>query len=93
MYVTAKREQLGKDKDVRLRLGRKGLTLDEQQRYIVESLPLIGPTMAKNLLSKFGSVKAILNADEKELQDMDLIGEKKAKQIRKVIESDYTEKD
>jgi len=93
LYVTAKREQLGKDKDVRLRLGRKGLTLGEQQRYIVESLPLIGPTMAKNLLGKFGSVKAILNADEKELQDMDLIGEKKAKQIRKVIESEYQEKD
>jgi Fanconi anemia group M protein len=91
IYVTAKREQLGKEKDIRLRVGRKGLTLEEQQRFIVESLPAVGPTLAKNLLRKLGSVENIFSASEKDLLTVDKVGKKKAKEIRKVIGSDFKE--
>jgi len=89
IFVIAKREQQGKGTDVRLRLGRKGLALGEQQRFVVESLPLVGPQMARKLLKKFGSVKGIVNAQSKELQEIDNMGQKKAKLVRKVLLSKY----
>ena len=92
LYVIAKREQLEQDKEVRLRVGRKGLTLHEQQRFIVEGLPMVGPLLAKSLLEKFGSIKAIANADEKELQKVEGLGRKKAKLIKKVLSEKYCEK-
>jgi Fanconi anemia group M protein len=91
LYVIAKREQIGKDKEVGLRFGRKGLTLQEKQRFIVEGLPLVGPQLAKSLLEKFGSIKAIANANEKELQEAEGVGKKKAKGIQKVLEASYDE--
>jgi ERCC4-related helicase len=93
IYVTAKREQLGKDKNIRLRVGRKKNSLAEQQQYVVESFPMVGPQLAKALLTKFGSLKKIANATEKELQKTENLGEKKAKAIKKVIESEYSSKE
>ena len=61
----------------------------EQQLFIVESLPNIGPVNAKNLLSHFGTVSNVLNASESELQEVEGIGKKTAENIRKVIESKY----
>lgn len=93
LFVIAKREQLGKDKDLRIRTGRKGLTLPQSQQFIIESLPLVGPTMAKSLLSHFGSVKSIVSASEKELQAVDNMGEKKAKKIVKLVNAQFNEKE
>ena len=90
LFVTAKREQEGRSKDIRLRVGRKGLAPGEQQRFIVESLPGVGPSMAKKLLEKFGSVKNIANAESRELQEIENLGKKKASQIRKALTSKYS---
>ncbi len=92
IFVIAKREQLGKGSDVRLRVGRKGMTLQQQQQFIVESLPLIGPQMAKKLLGHFGSVQAIVNADERQLQQVDNLGKEKARKIKRVLLSKWGEK-
>ncbi|MFH1663585.1 MAG: DEAD/DEAH box helicase [archaeon] len=92
LYLIAKREQLGKAKEIRLRVGgRKGLSVPELQQFVVESLPLIGPTLAKNLLRKFKSIKKLFNASEKQLMKTEKVGEKKAKEIRKLIEAEYKE--
>ena len=91
IYVIAKRLQQGKDHELSLRKGRPGLTLSEQQRYVVESLPLVGPKSAKRLLGKFGSVKGVFNADERELERVEKLGPQKAKKIRKLIDSKYKE--
>ena len=56
-------------------------TLQEQQRYIVESFPLIGPQLAEALLEKFGSIKAIVQASAEELQEVEKIGSVKAKKL------------
>lgn len=68
---------------------KKPATLQEQQELIVETLPGIGPTIAKSLLKKFKSIKALANADEKELQEVEKIGKIKAQEIKKVIEAEY----
>ncbi len=89
IFVTAKREQLKSGSDIRLRVGRKGLTISEQQRFIIESLPTVGPQLAISLLEKFGSIKNIANATEKELQEIENLGPKKARQIIKVMDAIY----
>jgi len=91
LHVIAKREQIGEEKDIRLRNGSKGLSLNEQQQFIIESLPLIGPTTAKKLLKHFGSVQKIFSASEKELMEAENIGPKRAAELRRVIEGKYTE--
>ncbi len=92
LYHVAEREQLKEHKLMRLRFGKKGFTLAQQQQFIVESLPLIGPAAAKALLNHFGSVEAIMNADEKKLQEVEGIGKEKAKEIRKVVTTKYDER-
>ena len=68
---------------------RKPLTLKEQQEYIIESLPGIGPSLSKALLSKFKSVKNVVNAKEHRLKKVDKIGDKKSKVLRDVLNSEY----
>lgn len=76
-------------KHISLLKKRKPLTLKEQQEFIIESLPGVGPTLAKNLLKKFKSVKKVMNAKEDALKKVEKIGDKKAKEIRKVIQKKY----
>tara|TARA_Y100000310_G_C20670491_1_gene809999 strand:- start:567 stop:1226 length:660 start_codon:yes stop_codon:yes gene_type:complete len=68
---------------------RKPLTLKQQQEYIIESLPGIGPTLSKSLLEKFKSVNAILNAPEKQLKKVKKLGPKKIASMKKVLEKKY----
>ena len=83
------REQEGERTPIQIRTDKKPLSLMEQQLFIVESLPNIGPVNAKNLLMHFGSVSNILNASETDLQEVEGIGKKTAKDIRNVLDSKY----
>ena len=83
------REQNGERTPVQVRTDKKPLSLLEQQLFIVESLPSIGPVNAKNLLEHFGSVSNVINASEKELQEVEGIGKKTAESIKKVVDSKY----
>ncbi|WP_298499726.1 DEAD/DEAH box helicase [uncultured Methanobrevibacter sp.] len=85
----AVREQTGEKTPIQIRTDKKPVSLWEQQLFIIESLPNIGPVNAKNLLQHFGTVANVINASESELQEVDGIGEKTAKNIRKVVESEY----
>jgi len=87
--VIAKRENSEDSSEFNPHGSRKPLTLKEQQEYIVSSLPGIGPTLAKPLLKKFGSVKKIVNAKPEKLEKVEKIGKQKAKQIKDVVEKDY----
>lgn len=68
---------------------RKPLTTKEHQEYIIETLPSVGPTLAKSLLKKFKSIKKIVNASEKKLQEVEKIGKKKAQEIKHLLEHLY----
>ena len=76
-------------RDVQIRTDRKPLTLQEQQLFIVESLPQIGPVTAKKLLEKFKTIRGVFTASEEDLKIVEGIGDKIAKTIRAVIESEY----
>jgi len=68
---------------------RKPLTIKEQQEYIIESFPGIGPTLSKSLLKQFNTIKDIINATEEELVKIEKIGPKKTKKIKEVIDKNY----
>ena len=80
------REQKGDKSPISLR---KPANIWEQQLFIIESLPNIGPVNAKRLLEYFGTVTDIINAPVEELVKVEGIGKKTAKNIRKVIDSKY----
>lgn len=83
------REQSGERANIQIRTDKKPVSLWEQQLFIIESLPNIGPVNAKNLLEHFGSVAKVINASSSELQEVEGIGKKTAESIRKVIDSKY----
>lgn len=83
------REQSGEKTPIQIRTDKKPVNLWEQQLFIIESLPNIGPVNAKNLLEYFGTVANIINASESQLQEVEGIGKKTAANIRKVVDSKY----
>jgi Fanconi anemia group M protein len=89
MAVIAKREQDPEFRDFNPHGSRKPMTTKELQEYIVSALPGIGPTLAKPLLEKFGSVKGVVNASESELKEISKIGEKKAKEVQRLLSEAY----
>ncbi|MCX6695364.1 MAG: DEAD/DEAH box helicase [Candidatus Altiarchaeota archaeon] len=90
LYTIAKREQEDEERIVALRGEKKPWILSERQRFVVESLPNVSAVLADRLLEKFESVEKVMAAGEKELMEVEGIGEKKAEEIRKVVKSRYT---
>ncbi|MBU2561280.1 MAG: DEAD/DEAH box helicase [Nanoarchaeota archaeon] len=89
MAVIAKREQDPDFREFNPHGSRKPMTTKELQEYIVSALPGIGPTLAKPLLERFGSVKNLVNASEEELKEIEKIGEKRAKEIQRLLTERY----
>ncbi len=59
------------------------------QRYILETIPGIGPHLAQTLLKQFGSLQAVFNATPDDLREVPGVGRNKAKKIRELLQSDY----
>ena len=67
----------------------KAMSVEQRQRFLVTGLPSIGETLARNLLERFGSVRAVFNASEDELRHTPKIGEVKAAEIARLVTSPY----
>ena len=83
------REQTQEKSAIQIRTEKKPLTTWEQQIYIVESLPNIGPVTARKLLEEFKTVRGVVNASEEELKKVEGIGDKIAKSIIRVVDSGF----
>jgi len=84
----ARREQEG-GREARVRGEKRILSLPEMQQFIVESLPFVGPKLAKELLKHFGTVESVFTASERDLAQVGGIGPKRAKEIRRVLTEPY----
>lgn len=89
LAIIAKREHESGSRDYSAHGSKKPLSVKELQEYIVASLPGVGSTLARPLLEKFRTVRKIFKADEAELKEVELIGEKKAKSISEVLDKEY----
>ena len=92
MLISIEKRMSNEKKEIELHK-RKPISTEGEQLYIVSSLPSIGTSLAKNLLKKFGNVKNIFNATEKELMEVEGIGKEKAKKIYEIINKKYDEED
>ncbi|VTU41952.1 MULTISPECIES: ERCC4 domain-containing protein [unclassified Variovorax] len=59
-----------------------------QSQYLVEGLPGVGPTAARNLLSHFGSAHSVFTAQAEELRQVAGVGPKTVTTVREVLEFD-----
>jgi len=59
------------------------------QRYILETIPGIGPHLARALLKQFGSLQAVFNATPEDLCEVPGVGLPKAEKIRTLLQCDY----
>ena len=84
----AKRCQSSVKREVSLHQS-KPQSLIEQQEYIIQSFPGVGPKAARLLLQRFGCVWRIVTASERELLSVPGIGKKTVDQIRIVSLSPY----
>ncbi|WP_255151531.1 DEAD/DEAH box helicase [Halorarius halobius] len=89
LEVIARREQEEDDREVRVHGKKSQRTLDEQQEYVVSSVGEVGPVTARALLEQFGSVEAVMTADEADLMEVEGVGEVTAARIREVVGSQY----
>ncbi len=89
IFAIARREQIQDKRVPRIMTASKPTTVDEQQEFIVSSLPNIDNTRAKKLLSSFQTVERIFQASKEELMSVTGIGEKISEEIRRVLTSRY----
>ncbi|RME31528.1 DEAD/DEAH box helicase [Candidatus Woesearchaeota archaeon] len=88
LFLIAQREQTEGREHYAPRT-QKPMTLTELQEFIVSSLPGVGGSLAKALLEHCGSVRAVMNASAEELQAVEKIGQKKAKEIQETLTARY----
>ncbi|MHA1649438.1 MAG: DEAD/DEAH box helicase [Candidatus Helarchaeota archaeon] len=92
IFRTIARRELEKEegkKTWRTRLEKSPQRTFEIQEYIVAGLPGIDTIRAKKLLSKLKTIENIFTAEEEELLEVEGIGEKLAKNIRKIVRAKY----
>lgn len=88
LIALATREQESKDDTFTFHTA-KPLDDKQLQEYVVSSFPGIGGALAKPMLQQFGTIKNLLNASIEDLKKVPLIGEKKAKELKRVFELYY----
>ncbi len=85
----ARREQKDNDQEIN-RHGQKSTeSTESKQEYVVSSIPNVGPVIAKDLLTEFGSVKAIMNASVEQLVETEGVGETTAENIIELVNAEY----
>ncbi len=89
LFVLAKREE-GERGGRKVHPHKSHRSLREEQEYIISAFPDIGMKNARLLLSRFGTVQAIANAQKADLVAIKGIGEKTAQKIIDLCRRPYT---
>ncbi len=88
LMVLAKRFEK-KKQEIGLNPKRRARSVSEQQQFIIEGFPGIGPVSAKALLKKFGTIKGVINATPEELEKEKKLNGKKAKIFSELVNRVY----
>ena len=85
----ARREQEEDDREVSVRGQSSSRSTEELQKFVVAGLPGVNSKIAERMLSSFGSVEKIVNAEFEDLKNVQGIGDKKAADIKELLEAEY----
>jgi Fanconi anemia group M protein len=88
LYVLWKGQDKGAP-EFGLRHKPKALSVGQRQRFLVEGLPNVGETLARNLLERFGTVRAVFDASAAELERVPKIGAGRAAEIERLVSAAY----
>ena len=91
IYNMVQRMNNDAKKEISLNLERKPLTTKQQQQFILESFPHVGPNTAKSLLKEFKSIKNFVNSKKEDLEKVENLGAKKATDISNILNEEYKE--
>lgn len=91
--MIAKREQRKQGNTYNPHNKKKHQNIYQDIRYVVSSIPGIGPKLSHQLLTKFKTIKQITNASVKELSLVELIGDKRAKDLYELFNKEYYQKE
>ncbi len=89
LLETLYRHQLEAPTPFSLRSKPKRVSLPQQQEFAVQGLPAIGDTLSKALLDRFGSVRGVMAASERDLLKVPKIGPAKALRISELLDAPY----
>ncbi len=89
VYWIAHREQVKKNDQLQARACKRNRSPKEHQEFIVSGLPNVNSMLSRRLLSRFGSVREVVWASEKELRQVEGIGKKKANAIWCILNEKY----
>jgi Fanconi anemia group M protein len=76
-------------KEFSLHAKRRSPSLENIQRYVLETIPGIGPHLAHELLKQFGNLQAVFSATPSDLMNVPGIGRNRAEKIRALLQRDY----
>ena len=62
------------------------MTLNEKKQFILEGFPGIGPSIAKDLLKNYPSLKEIFKAKKEDLQKIKRFNNKKIDDFKRLLE-------
>lgn len=88
LLVLARRFEKNKQ-EASLNFKRKARSVSEQQQFILEGFPGIGPVTAKELLKKFRTIKGVVNAQINDIEKTNKMNAKKAKIFSQIINKRY----
>ncbi len=80
LMIMAAAQQLNPPVFIR-KMGKKPKYPQNQQHYLIQSLPGVGPALASRLLTHFTTIEQIVLADMDKLAKVDGVGKKKAKRM------------
>lgn len=87
----AEKEQIADQKEPRLLGHKKAFTINQWQTLILSSVPGVGPTLAKNLIKHFKTLRNVVLAEPEELMEVEKIGKKKAERIYEILNTEFSE--
>ncbi|MEM4348543.1 MAG: ERCC4 domain-containing protein [Candidatus Anstonellaceae archaeon] len=91
LFALACHEQFARKELPPVTAKKKAPTIAQKQLAVIESLPGIGPKLARELLNYFDTIENIATAPESELQQVDKLGPKKAKLLRQLFTTRFKE--
>ncbi len=92
LFTIAKREQKELNKSISIRGKKNKKNIYEMQKFLVSGLPFVNNKLSETLLESFKTPEKVFTADEEKLKKIKSIGEKKAKIIRKLLQTKFKKK-
>ncbi|MEM2351164.1 MAG: helicase-related protein [Thermoproteota archaeon] len=93
IYAIALREQKELKKHLQVRGEKKPESVSDQQVFLLSGLPLVERSTAIKLLKYFKTPLRVFTASEQDLQQVEGIGDAKARKIREVLTREFREEE